>query len=233
MVLSDAGVGGILTHVRVGLVSQEFHLPANPTSVAIGGGAVWIAAKGRYGSTVLRVSPRTGAVLARLRLRGAGDQGTVPPVVFGEGAVWVAPYDGTLFRIDPATARITGKTKLVQREVSSIAAGFGALWALVYDPDRGNVLVRIDPRTLRVTGRVPAPNVQSSGNELNGSLALGEGAVWWNGGDSGTVWRVDPAAARIDSTIRVKAPLSSFLDFEPYGIAAGAGGVWVTVRIRP
>jgi streptogramin lyase len=92
--------------------------------------------------------------------------------------------------------------------------------------------VRIDPRTLRVTGSVPAPKVQGSGDQ-SGALAVGEGAVWWNGANSGTVWRVNPKTQKIDATARITPPLESFSDFLPFGIAAGAGGVWVTVTIAP
>jgi hypothetical protein len=57
--------------------------------------------------------------------------------------------------------------------------------------------------------------------------------VWWNGANSGLVWRVDPRTRTIASTTRITPPLESFSDFEPIGIAAGEGGVWVTVSVAP
>jgi streptogramin lyase len=95
-------------------------------------------------------------------------------------------------------------------------------------------LVRIDPRTLAVRTRIASPIVPGSQNESFAShLAVGDGAVWWVGADSGFVWRVDPHTGRIVSTIRLTPPLQSFSDFEPFGVAAGADDVWVTVTTAP
>ena len=52
-------------------------------------------------------------------------------------------------------------------------------------------------------------------------------------GDAGTVWQVDPRAMTIEATIRLTRPIAAFGDVEPYGIAAGAGSLWVTVTVAP
>jgi streptogramin lyase len=92
-----------------------------------------------------------------------------------------------------------------------------------------NVLVRFDPRTLRRTKTI-SPNVP---NSLGKSVAVGEGGVWWSGGDSGTIWRVDPPTGTITKTIRITPPPGTVNDFTPQLIATGPDAVWVTVTFSP
>jgi YVTN family beta-propeller protein len=239
-VLSHAAGKGALTHLRPGLRPREFAFAYDPVSIAVGEGAVWVAAKSIRGSFVLRIRPSTGSVLSTVALRGAAINPEsqfrdVRSVAAGERGVW-ALQGGTIFRIDPATARITGRVNLPSREVAQVGAGNGAVWALVLSPTTGNQLVRVDPRTLRVTSRIRAPRIRGSASaevSFSGDFALGDGDLWWNGGAAGTVWRVDPGSGRIESTIRITRPLLSFADSHPHGIAAGAGGVWVAVRVAP
>jgi predicted Ser/Thr protein kinase len=236
-VLSRIVGKGVLTHVRLGLLPREFSFPYEPISVAAGEGAVWVTAKNIHGSLVLRISPSTGAVLASVPLGSAAvnTESTyrdVASIAVGEGVVWVL-QGGTIFRIDPATNRITGRANLAGRTGAEVRAGYGEVWALTSSL-RGNELVRINPRTLKTARAVPAPKGLGAANSLGtGEFALADGAVWWNGADSGTVWRVDPKTGRIVSTTRVTPPIASFADYEPLGIATSAGGVWVTVRVAP
>jgi serine/threonine-protein kinase len=232
-VLSTGERGSLLTHVRPGLVSREFELPYDASSVAVGGGSVWIGAKDLSGHVLLRVSPETGAVLREVRLRGAvtSSDPVQSSVAFGEGAAWAFGPDGTLFRIDAETNRVT-KGRIAQGPVGALAAGLGAVWALVLDPARGNLVLRIDPETLRVTDTIEAPNAKGADDQA-GTLAVGEGGVWSNGANSGLVWRIDPETRTGESTIEITPPLESFGDFQPIGVAAGAGGAWVTVSVAP
>jgi hypothetical protein len=124
---------------------------------------------------------------------------------------------------------------LAASEAGPVAAGAGAVWALVFRA-RGNELARIDPRTLRVTKTLPAPRIAAAQNvnaSFSGDIAVDSDSVWWNSGDAGTVWQVDPRAMTIESTIRLTRPIAAFGDVEPYGIAAGAGNLWVTVTVAP
>ena len=90
------------------------------------------------------------------------------PIAAGEGAIWVAnSRDGTVSRIDPATAAVEA-TIQVGRLPSGIAVGAGAVW--VANSLSGTVS-RIDPRTNRVTKTI----------ELGGaphSLAFAGGRLW-------------------------------------------------------
>ncbi len=208
-------------------------------SVALGAGAVWVGATKIGRSVVLRIDPRTGSVDAVvLPIRNASiDPGSlfrdIRWVTVGEGNVW-AVRGGTVYRIDPAAARVTGTVDLPGNEVFQIAAGYGAVWALTFVPATGKQLVRIDPRTLEIEKTTRAPAVPGAGNSnFTGGLAFGDGSIWWNGADTGTVWRVDPPTGAITATIRMTPPIKGFFSFQPYAIAATAGGVWVTVRVPP
>ncbi len=55
-------------------------------------------------------------------------------IAFGEGAVWVAcSGDGTVSRIDPATAEVVETIAVGNRPVG-IAAGAGSVWVTVQEP---------------------------------------------------------------------------------------------------
>jgi virginiamycin B lyase len=107
---------------------------------------------------------------------------------------------------------------------SGLATSRGALWA-AFQP---YTLLRVDPRTLRITEKVTLQHPSSLGSDWG--LAVGEGSVWWNGYLDGTVRRVDPATGKIVATVRV-TPAGFQSDRVPLAIAAGAGGVWVTVMV--
>ena len=99
---------------------------------------------------------------ARRRGRPAHPSGchSLSAVAVGGGAVWAAaPYDGTVWRVDPEP-RLVQRTIDVGVGVSDVAYGMGSVWAL--NSLRGTV-TRIDPRTNRVTGRSPSatPRVRS------------------------------------------------------------------------
>jgi tRNA A-37 threonylcarbamoyl transferase component Bud32/glutamine cyclotransferase len=237
-VVSGLGGEGVLTRVQIGLVmAQKFTFDYDPLAVAVGEGAVWVGAKNIHGSAVLRINPHTGAVLAAVPLRGAAINETIAgsglrdlqSIAVGAGAVWAA-QGGTIFRIDPSAARITRSVNFPAGEVAAVTTGGGAIWAVISSSGEP-VLARIDPRTLHVTKTIAWPG-NRFGN-FAGSVTFGDGAVWWNGADSGTVWRLEPRTGRIVSTIDIAPPWVAAGDFEPVGIAAGAGGVWVTVTVPP
>jgi YVTN family beta-propeller protein len=69
----------------------------------------------------------------------------------GAGSVWVtAPYDGTLWRVDPDPYPVE-RTIAVGDGASAVAFGAGAVW--VANPLRGTV-TRVDPASNRVTATV-------------------------------------------------------------------------------
>src|SRR5262249_41276432 len=150
----------------------------------------------------------------------------VQAVAAGAQAIWAA-QGGTLFRIDPATNRVSGRANFPAKEIAAVVAGPRDVWALICDAGQGAFLARVGSRTLRVGGRVRWSGAPC-GN-FPGGIALGEGAVWWNGGDSGLVAGVDPQSGEVFSVAKLTPPEGVLGNALPIGIAAGVGAVWATV----
>jgi streptogramin lyase len=136
----------------------------------------------------------------------------------GSGTDLLAMTYGGLARVDVAAREVVGgPVNLDAGSDSGIAVGEGALW--VTDIIDGAV-IRADPETGRPVGE-PIP----IGDNLRGPIAAAEGAVWVLSADATddvlTVTPIDPATNRPGQAINVGAYGSV------YGLAAGAGGVWV------
>src|SRR5262249_21708373 len=102
-VVSSQDGSGILTPVRpvVGY-SRRIALGYDPLAVAVGAGAVWVAAKNATNEVILRVDPATASIVRTVHLTG----GDVASIAVGDGAVWVL-QSGTISRLDPTTGRVT------------------------------------------------------------------------------------------------------------------------------
>jgi streptogramin lyase len=214
---------GVLTKIGLGdTYKPEYAFDYDLLAVASGEGAVWVVAVGDRNS-VLRINPRTGAVLREVPFP---IDARIDGIAVGEGAVWVMDSESALlYRIDPASSTVTGKVD-VGEEAGEPVAGDGFVWTSTERPG----LLRVDPRTLRVTGVIPGPPSDTqplgAGTASPFDVAFGEGSVWWNSLRSGTVSRVDPQTGKIVSTIRLAG---GNLFVPSASIAAGAGAVWVTV----
>jgi outer membrane protein assembly factor BamB len=94
----------------------------NPQLIACADGVVWSASA----EALWMLDPTTG------RFTGSASLGHVPlSVAVGEGAVWVATYDGNLLRVDPTSPTETRTIPLGVRPLESsntIAVGEGAVW---------------------------------------------------------------------------------------------------------
>jgi YVTN family beta-propeller protein len=133
------------------------------------------------------------------------------PVAVGEGAVWVGNQDDrTLSRIDPATHTVAQNLPLGTTP-TGVAAGAGAVW--VANGLRGSVS-RVDPGVNTVVETIPV-----SFRSAEGSVAIGEGAVWAAFG-GGEVGKIDPRS----NEILAKGVVGS----TPSAVAWGEGWVWVT-----
>jgi YVTN family beta-propeller protein len=67
-----------------------------PTDIAIGEGAVWVA--NSNGNSVSRIDPKTNAVVATIKLKGRNTSS----ITTGYGAVWVGEAaTNSIARIDP------------------------------------------------------------------------------------------------------------------------------------
>ena len=114
-----------------------------------------------------------------------------------------------LWRVDPATERVTGRTQLLG-DPDSIAAGGGYVWVT---DGSGNGLQKIPPgfdasATSIPVGRQPA------------AVTYADGAVWVANHDDGTVSKVDPLTNQIVETYPV--------GIHPSTIAVDGDELWVT-----
>jgi DNA-binding beta-propeller fold protein YncE len=101
----------------------------------------------------------------------------------GDGAVWVVGHRGRdhqVVRIDPATGRITARTRFPARSrADSIAFGYGAVWVM---SSSTATAYRIDPRSARRTGsvvvgssRATRPQIMPRGHDIWLRLTEGGG----------------------------------------------------------
>jgi class 3 adenylate cyclase/streptogramin lyase len=190
----------------------------NPTGIATGGGAVWVA-NGFVGQLV-RIDPGQSNAVTSIAL-SSGIQG----VAYGESAVWVAsPNDGTLIRWAPTTRERNQIRLPGGAHPEDVAVGDGTVW--VTDRD-GSRVFRVDPSTLEVGAQIPL-----LGDRAPSRIAFGEGFVWVTSTDADSVTRIDPSSN--------SATTIEHVGNGPLGIAAGDGSVWVAnsldgtvVRIDP
>jgi streptogramin lyase len=93
---------GSLRRFEAGVLSSPLESSAGAWGLASGFGSVWLA----DGASVVRIDPKHGAVVARIRVE-AND------VAVGAKFVWVLdrwdPAGGSLRRINPATNRLVGR----------------------------------------------------------------------------------------------------------------------------
>ena len=176
-----------------------------PSSVAVGGGAVWVA--NFDDETLSRIDPTTRTVTANVSL-----DYTPTGVAAGAKAVWVANgLVGSVTRIDAGVGpAVVGEPIDVagRSSAGSVAVGEGAVWAAF-----GIGLVgKIDPATnavkqLGVVGNSPS------------AVAAGDGWVWVANAGDNTVSRVNP---------RTVSPVDDpTVGRRPRSLALGASSLWV------
>ncbi len=171
-------------------------------SIALGGGAVWVAT----GLTTLtRVDAASGRMVGRI----VPDTGVSTAIVFDGGSLWLGG-EFKLNEVDPAVNRVVASASIPSRYPLALAAGDGRLWVLV----RGNKVVKVDPGTASPEATTPV-----GANAI--AIAFGAGAVWVTNSADGTVSRIDSETNRVVATIRT--------GHSPTGVAFGNGLVWVSV----
>jgi streptogramin lyase len=219
-------VEGKLTRIQSGGRGTRAHrLSGDLKAVAVGPSAVWVLAHRDRADFLLRVDPPTGVVTRRIRmpdgLSGSdsvaerrASSGGLDSVAVGGGFVWAAAGGaGTLYRVDPVTGAV--EVRDLGNVTLSPVFGFGSVWMCV-----DGVMKRIDPRTLKEV---------RSGTGLDGEREYvpGFGSMWRHDGGSGTLMRFDPRTGDVADL----TPLPGLKRHEAAvtSIAAGAGGVWLTV----
>jgi hypothetical protein len=113
-------------------------------TLAVYRSSAWVACKEE--SRVIRVDTRTGKRTAALRI------GTpVIAVASGFGSIWALDTSSTLYRIDPATARVRTRIQVGAGRPYNIWTGGNSVW--VIDDGNGS-LIRVSARTNRIVKRL-------------------------------------------------------------------------------
>jgi YVTN family beta-propeller protein len=203
-------------------VVAQYAVGGTPTSVAVGGGAVWTV--NADGQTISRVDMRSRAVktfgLGAVPIDLAASRDAVWAVASDRGTNTVQRTRGpaTLVQLEARSGAIVattalrpsrGRTFIVPPQL--VAAGSGAVWII----GRTRRLHRVDT----LTGRARVlPRLRV------GSVATGDGQVWALAdrprGEPDLV-RLDPRTGAIRT--RIELPATDF-----GAIAVGGGAVWLT-----
>jgi DNA-binding beta-propeller fold protein YncE len=193
---------------RAARVAAEISIPPGPAGLAIGEGAVWILSEGS--SSLLRIDPRTNAVVKRIEVETGGE------VAVGDGSVWLThPDTETVSRMNPRTYEVSASIRVGKRPLG-IAVTSEAVW--VANADVPSVS-RIDPETGRVVKTIRVgPAAACCG--LHMGVIVAGGAVWANVSKGRMLARIDPATNAV-SFIK--------LDYEPCAaLVANERTVWST-----
>src|SRR3954470_8559939 len=118
--------------------------PYWPTeTLALHGGAVWVACKEQQRLV------RIGLPSAALRSVPLGGQPIA--VVAGFGSLWALDTDGVVTRIDPASAKVTGRIATGSAGPYNLWVGAGSVWSV---DDRSGEVLRLDPARRKVIARI-------------------------------------------------------------------------------
>ena len=186
-----------------GAVRAVVPLGTSPSSLAAGGGAVWVANYNQ--GTVSRIDPGLRTVVDTLQV------GSTPTgLAVGAGAVWVTDnYGATVLRIDPAVNRVVQSIP-VGNAPTGVVVGEGSVWVGNYSD---GTLSRIDATTGHVI-----KTIALGGRPTD--VAVGLGDVWVSDQANDRVLRFDPQGNQVIASIHVGTG--------PTAITVGFGSVWVT-----
>ena len=218
----DEGNAGIVSAVpnsvavidpKTNRIVAAIAVGAGPTSIAVGGGKVWVLNRDAQTISLIDAASR---VLLKTFAVGATPAG----LAVGAGRVWVGdsatssvveldPESGAAIRTIPAPPLAPPPRRKGQPYGGAIATGLGAVWFA-----SGNATItRIDSGSGRVAARTRHRGLTFDDFS---QLAVGEGAVWVSSCCS-VVTRIDPRTNSVAAVL------------EGFGgpIAAGLGGVWL------
>jgi hypothetical protein len=202
-------------NARTGRVTRRIaHGAAAAYNIWIGAGAVWVADD--QGSSVLRVSPATNRVAARIAVGdGPAD------IVFSDARAWVVTHrDNTVYRVDTSTNAATRLAVVPGGDAAAerIALLGSGLWVT----GRGLGLVELDPDTgaLRRTVDVDGTGID---------VVSARGALWVpvrTQAVDRTGFPTMTAVRRVapDGTVSTVATARGRVDV--HGFATGSGSVW-------
>jgi DNA-binding SARP family transcriptional activator len=248
-VLSDDDLTISQVNPQAREVVNTFAAGAGPLRLTYGDGSLWVGSiAGRPLlnpdlASLVRIDPTATSLpaqtisLPRRVLNTIYDEGNdaswAKKLAVGNGVIWVASSDGSVYRIDPRTGRRVATIHGLHS--GSVALDPTGVWALGADVDRGYISL-ISARANSVVTRMTVPSANI------GAATVGDGALWFTGHDQGahgaitgigqeSLWRV-----RVGDTAHVNLGLG----LGTPGIALGDGSIWVinpgadtVIRVNP
>jgi len=140
-------------------------------------------------------------------------------VVYDQGRVWAADYDGDAVRaVDEATGAVVATVSLpAGSNPEGVVAAAGSIWVAEH---HGGAIARIDPASGELVSSIVVGPTGSSGPQ---GLTYGAGSLWVSVPNLGQVVRIDPAPQKIVARVQTTPAM------EPCGgIAVGGTAAWVT-----
>ena len=186
----------------------------NPSSLAFGDGALWVAA----GDRVVRIDAASLRT-AQARLVGLCQDSQV---AYGLGSVWVTSGScgpGAVYRLDPRTL-VAHVAARIPAYVEGVAVWRGHVWVGALEGGSHWMLIGVDPASGPVLR-------QAATVGLDNLVATGEG-LWARAGD-GRLTSLIPAGGQASTavaTAALRAPAGVRLPFAVTSVAAGGGYVW-------
>jgi hypothetical protein len=134
-----------------------------------------------------------------------------------DGKLWVtgdAPNEGPAHvqQIDPANGAVLVDVTLPDNGPYALAVGDGIVWVRAQQGEASTALFKIDIATQKIVATLVG--------QKDGGLAVTPSAVWMN--DNGGLERVDPATAKVITTI----PLVAAGPYASLSVVTGPLGIW-------
>jgi len=201
-------------------IVKRLGLPARaPYNIWIGGGSVWVADD--QGAEVLRVSPRSNKVVARMQVGdGPAD------MAFSGGTAWVVNHrDKVLSQINLATNRARKLVVLPGDAPERMVSSRGSLWIT----GRGTDLLRVSPASgsLEATIEIGASGIDVAADGDNLWVPTRSAAVDLTGFPTmDALKRISASSGAVSTVFR---PTSRF---DVHGLVARSGIVWIADNTR-
>ncbi len=190
-------------------ISHKIHVGGDPDWLAIGFGSVWVAVP--KNNELVRVDPVRNIVQARVPV----DKEPCYGIGIGVERVWVLNCQSqTLTRVDPKTNKVDVRVpvKIDPAGEGSIAVGARNVWFVSNDDGHAGTLTQVDVKNGHTVRRIAI-------GKDSAVVKLGFGAVWVVSSGESKVYRVDPNAGKVTTTIDVAAG--------PRFATVGTGSLWV------
>jgi class 3 adenylate cyclase/streptogramin lyase len=210
---SDGGTLAIRS-LKTGALLRTLPIPPGAAGFTIGYGGVWFVEPNRYGNgpvvgTVERTDELSGRVVARASISADLGNGTIAA---GNGAIWVLDQDGVLWRLDPATSRVTGHFATNALETNVVVPASGYQWI---SERLNHEVLRYDPATHQATRFDFAQQPW----HLVGVESTRARSVWLLDGQGSTITPIDLKTGRPGQPIGITG--------KPSQAVVTRGSIWV------